>query len=204
MAQGVSFSYLIPTDGSISAPVSPFSIRGIGFGFNRHVGIETGASLYLMSGLPIRNLPFETEKPAIGPHAAILLPLQLTVGTGMGRFGIWLKGGGFGLAHIKPTLNYGPIDRGIAAFENWAVANADFDFENNLGAGWIAGVDLDYAYSEDVTITFGVQYLKGRSDFPIEGSYSGTGNGVLLTRDVQYEDSFIGLEGWEISIGASF
>src|SRR5690606_38500619 len=48
---GLSFSYFIPKDGYFSTPISPFSIRGLGVDLTRNIALETGASLYRMSGL---------------------------------------------------------------------------------------------------------------------------------------------------------
>ena len=77
-SQGVSFSYLIPTNGYISAPVSPFSLRGIGLEFGDYLGVTTGGTLYYMSGLSMEDLPFANDKPFTGPHFSVLVPAQLT------------------------------------------------------------------------------------------------------------------------------
>src|SRR5687768_12900178 len=79
MAQdfGLSFSYFLPKNGYFSTPISPFSIRGLGVDLNRYIAIETGASLYRMSGLNLKGLPFESKSPLIGPNFTILVPLEL-------------------------------------------------------------------------------------------------------------------------------
>ena len=75
LAQGVSFSYLIPKNGYLTAPVSPFSIRGLGVG--DVIGIETGATLYNIPGLAMDDLPFDYNRPLIGPHFAALVPVDI-------------------------------------------------------------------------------------------------------------------------------
>src|SRR5688500_5136790 len=74
---GLSFSYFLPKNGYFSTPISPFSIRGLGVDLNRYIAIETGASLYRMSGLNLKGLPFESKSPLIGPNFTILVPLEL-------------------------------------------------------------------------------------------------------------------------------
>ena len=93
---GLSFSYFIPKNGYFSTPISPFSIRGIGVDLNRFLALETGASLYRMSGLNVKDLPFETKDPLVGPNFTILVPAEVVIqfkGAGV-EFDI--KGGLFG------------------------------------------------------------------------------------------------------------
>ena len=59
---GLAFSYFIPRNGEFSTPISPFSIRGIGVDINRFIALETGVTLYRMSGLNVIDLPFESIK----------------------------------------------------------------------------------------------------------------------------------------------
>ena len=64
-SQGLSFSYLIPKDGYLSAPVSPFSVRGLGLDFGL-IEVETGFTLYSIGGLGMTDLPFEVNEPLMG------------------------------------------------------------------------------------------------------------------------------------------
>lgn len=61
---GVSFSFFFPKNGYFSAPVSPFSLRGVGFNITNNLALETGATLYRMSGMNVSGLPFESKKTA--------------------------------------------------------------------------------------------------------------------------------------------
>src|SRR5436190_18758110 len=74
---GLSFSYFIPRNGYFSTPISPFSIRGVGVDLNKFVALETGASLYRMSGLNIKDVPFETREPMTGPNFTIFVPGEI-------------------------------------------------------------------------------------------------------------------------------
>jgi hypothetical protein len=62
---GLSFSYFIPKNGYFSTPISPFSIRGVGVDLNKYIALETGATLYRMSGLNMKGLPFESKSPIL-------------------------------------------------------------------------------------------------------------------------------------------
>src|SRR5689334_23465577 len=76
---GLSFSYFIPKNGYFSTPVSPFSIRGLGFDIAPFLALETGASLYRMSGLNMKDLPFESKDALVGPNFTIFVPVELVI-----------------------------------------------------------------------------------------------------------------------------
>src|SRR5687768_18042689 len=92
---GLSFSYFIPKNGYFSTPISPFSIRGLGFNINRYLAVETGGSLYRMSGLNLKGLPFESKEPLVGPNFTILIPLELVIQLHGAQVEFDIKGGGF-------------------------------------------------------------------------------------------------------------
>ncbi|MEP2276894.1 MAG: hypothetical protein ABJH98_15665 [Reichenbachiella sp.] len=199
--QGVSASFIIPKDGYFSAPVSPLSIRGLGLDFGL-IGIETGISLYNMPGLPMNGLPFEANEPLTGPHWSILVPLQLSLTLDANAMSVKFLGGGFGMGHLAPQINYGNMDRAIRDYEGWDVANANLDVENKIGFGWMAGVELAFHVNDKFSITTEVQYLKGDSGAAITGAYSGGSiGGDIETRTVAYPDAVTALEGVEISLG---
>jgi len=200
-SQGLSFSYLIPKDGYLSAPVSPFSVRGIGLDFGL-IELETGFTLYSIGGLSMSGLPFDSDKPLTGPHFSILVPLQLAFVLDSKFVTFKLRGGGFSFYHINPRLNNGSMDRAIRDFEGWQVANADLDMENNLGFGWIAGTSFEFHVSSNFSVSAGVSYLKGKSNAALDGTYTGAAQGdVIQTVNASFPDAETSLEGVEISLG---
>lgn len=199
--QGISASVLIPKDGYLSVPVSPLSIRGVGISMGM-LGIETGASLYNIPGLPMNGLPFDSKEPLTGPHWSILVPLQLSLTLDSDVASVKFLAGGFGMGHLAPRINYGHMDRAIRAHENWDVANADLSVENKIGLGWMTGVELAFHVSSKFSITTEIQYLKGTSGAAITGSYSGGSiGGEIASRVVEYPDAEVRLEGVELSLG---
>ena len=200
---GLSFSYFIPRNGYFSTPISPFSLRGIGFNINQFIALETGASLYRMSGLSIRDLPFETKDPLLGPNFTIFVPLELVFqlkGNGM-EFDI--KGGGFLFYGFDNKINYGNLDRAIREFEGWSVANSTVSFKNNPGFGYHAGIEFIFDVTRQFGISLEANYLVGLAKFPLSGSYTG-GTSALETKVINYEDAKIDFTGFEISIGVIF
>src|SRR6187549_3068081 len=136
---GLSFSYFIPKNGYFSTPVSPFSIRGLGFDINKFLAIETGATLYRMSGLNMKDLPFESKDPLVGPNFTIFVPVELVIQLKGSNVEFDIKGGAFGFYGFSQKINYGNFDRAIRKYEGWQVANADFTYRNKPGWGYHGG-----------------------------------------------------------------
>lgn len=202
---GLSFSYFIPRNGDFSTPISPFSIRGIGVDLNRYLALETGASLYRMSGLNMTDLPFESSSSLTGPNFTLFIPAELVIqfkGKGM-EFDI--KGGGFFFYAFDQQLNYGNMDKALRAYTGWDVVNSNFDFDNKPGFGYTVG----FEFSVDVTSQWGLSletnYLMGGSSIPLRGSYSGgTLGGTNTTVAADFPDARVDFTGLEFSIGINF
>lgn len=200
---GLSFSYFIPKNGYFSTPISPFSIRGIGFDLNRFLAIETGGSLYRMSGLNVKGLPFETKDALVGPNFTILVPVELVIQLKGQQVEFDIKGGVFGFYGFSQKINYGNLDRAIRKFEGWNVANAEFTYDNKPGWGYHAGAELTVYVTQQVGVSIETNYLMGESAFPLKGTYTG-GNSTLETKPADYADAKIDLTGLEFSIGLIF
>lgn len=201
---GLSFSYFLPKNGYFSTPISPFSFRGLGIDFNDYFGIQTGGTLYRMSGLNVTGLPFESRKPLLGPNFTVLVPVELVIMmTGKSQeFNI--KGGGFGFISFDNKLNYGNIDRALKEFEGWLVANADFDFKNSPGFGYHFGAEYIY-YFKRFGLSLEANYFIGGASLGLKGQYTGgNSSNTLETKTVDYTDSEADFTGLEISFGILF
>lgn len=202
---GLSFSYFIPRNGDFSTPISPFSIRGIGVDINRFLALETGASLYRMSGLNMTGLPFESKSSLTGPNFTLFIPGELVIqfkGKGM-EFDI--KGGGFFFYAFDQQLQYGNLDKALRAYTRWDVVNSSFDFENNPGFGYTVG----FEFSVDITTQWGLSletnYLMGGSSLPLKGGYTGgLLGGTNASVSADYPDARVDFTGLEFSIGINF
>ncbi len=200
---GLSFSYFIPKNGYFSTPISPFSIRGLGVDLNRFLALETGASLYRMSGLNVKDLPFESKDALVGPNFTILVPAELVIQFKGSSVEFDIKGGLFGFYGFSQKINYGNLDRAIREYEGWQVANSEFTYKNKPGWGYHAGVELTVYATQQVGVSIETNYLMGQSGLPLTGSYTG-GNASLETKPIEYPDAKIDLTGLEFSIGLIF
>lgn len=203
ISQGVSFSYLIPKNGFLSAPVSPFSIRGIGIG--GIVGIETGATLYSIPGLSMSGLPFDSKKPLTGQSWSVLIPGQATVTLPFSAIQVKLLAGGFFIWHMNTRLNKGNLDREIASYEGWDIANSRLKMGNKPGFGLIGGVGFEFKINNKFSLTSEIQYLNGHTESSLTGTYAGGNIGGLITsKEASFESSKTNIEGIELSIGVKF
>jgi hypothetical protein len=202
---GLSFSYFIPRNGYFSTPISPFSIRGLGVNLNRYLAIETGASLYRMSGLNIIDLPFESKDALLGPNFTLFVPVELVIQFKGKQVEFDIKGGGFVFYGFDQKLNYGNFDRSIRTFENWDVANSNLKFSNNPGFGYHFGAELTFNVTRQFGISLETNYLMGSAKFPLTGSYTGgTMTNPLETVAIDYKDAKVDFTGLEFSIGVIF
>lgn len=200
---GLSFSYFLPKNGYFSAPISPFSLRGVGFDINRFIALETGASLYRMSGLGMKGLPFKTKQPLIGPNFTIFVPAELVFMLKGNNIQFDIKGGGFVFYGFGQKINYGNLDRALRDFEGWDVANATVSFNNHPGFGYHFGAELTFYVTGQIGISLETNYLVGESEFPLTGSYTG-GTLSVETKSIDFTDARIDLTGLEFSIGVFY
>jgi hypothetical protein len=199
---GLSFSYFIPRNGDISTPISPFSFRGVGVSLNKFLALETGITLYRMSGLGMMGTPFTSDKSLVGPNFTFFVPGEIVIQIPGRGFEFDIKGGGFVFYGANQKLNYGNIDRAIRTMEGWDVVNSDFSFKNSPGYGIHAGVELSVDVTKQFGISLEVNYLLGGSALPLTGSYTGgLLNSVNTTKTVQFDDAKVDLTGLEVSIG---
>jgi hypothetical protein len=202
---GLSFSYFLPKNGYFSTPISPFSIRGLGFDINRFFALQTGASLYRMSGLNLKGLPFESKEPLVGPNFTILIPAELVFQLKASQMEFDLKGGGFFFYGFDQRLNDGNLDRAILESQQWAVVNSDFSFENHPGFGYYFGAELTVYVTSQVGVSLETNYYIGDAKFPMEGTYSyATGTSGVVTVPDSFPDAKIDFTGLEFSIGLIF
>ena len=201
---GLSFSYFIPKNGYFSTPVSPFSIRGIGVNLTNFLALETGASLYRMTGMNIKDLPFESKEPLAGPNFTIFVPAELVIMLQAKRVQFDIKGGGFFFYGFANKINYGNFDRAIVKHYGLDVANADLSFKNSPGFGYHGGAELTINVTNRWGIAFETNYLIGQAKFPIEGTYIGSTQGTTETVTVDYNEAKLDFTGLEFSISLLF
>jgi hypothetical protein len=202
---GLSFSYFVPKHGYLSTPISPFSIRGLGVDLNRFVALETGATLYRMSGLNIKDIPLDNKDPLLGPNFTVFIPAEIVFQLQGSRVNFDIKGGGFFFYGFGQKLNYGNFDRALRKQEQWSVANADFTFQNNPGFGYHGGAELTVHVTNQVGVSLETNYLVGQAKFPIKGTYTG-GTTSLESKSVDedYKNAKVDFTGFEFSVGLIF
>lgn len=204
-SMGLSFSYFIPKNGYFSTPISPFSIRGIGFDLNKYIALETGASLYRMSGLNVKDMPFESKDPIVGPNFTVFVPVELVLQFKGKKAEFDLKGGGFGFYGLGQKINYGNLDKGLRKYQGWDVANSDVTFKNSPGYGYHFGAEFIFYVNRQFGISIESNYLAGQSKLPLKGTYSGgTLNGTNQTLPIDFKDAKVDFTGFEFSLGVLF
>jgi hypothetical protein len=202
---GVSFSFFFPKNGYFSTPISPFSLRGIGFNLTDNLALETGASLYRMTGMGVSNLPFESDKPLVGPFFNVMAPLELILQFGTNDFEFRIKGGGFIFYNFGAKLNEGNIDRALLDYIDAAVVNSRFEFDNKIGYGYEFGVEYIQYFNRRFGVSLGANYYIGGADLNLRGPItSASASGNISTVYTEFDQSRLDYTGLEISIGIIF
>ena len=202
---GMSFSFFFPQNGYFSTPISPFSIRGIGIHPTNFFSIETGFSLYRMSGMNVINLPFDSKEPLMGPFFSIMVPLEGVLEAQIRNLIFRVKGGGFGFYNFGNHVNYGNFDREIRAYYNWDVANSTLEYDNKIGYGFLVGGEIILYFTKKFGMNFEVNYLSGGSNL----NYRGTAIGGTIENGIGevplvYPEARLDFTGWEITIGVLY
>ena len=200
---GLSFSYFVPRNGYFSTPISPFSIRGLGFDITRNFGVQTGATLYRMSGLNIIDVPFESKEPMLGPNFTLFIPAELVFQLKGQKAKLDVKAGGFFFYGFDQKLNEGNIDRAIRNSNHWDVANSDLHLKNHPGFGTHFGAELTIYVTNQFGISLESNYLMGTANIPLSGSYiGGPAAGPMTTvGNVDYKNAKVDFTGFEFSVG---
>lgn len=202
---GVSFSFFFPKNGYFSAPISPFSLRGIGFNITNNLALETGASLYRMSGMSVTGMPFESDKPFVGPFFNVMVPVELVLQFGTNDFEVRFKAGGFVFYNFFTKLNEGNIDRALASYLNAAAVQSRLDFDNKIGYGYEFGAEYIQYFNRKFGISLGATYFIGGADINLRGPLTAASyNGTLSTTEIDFNESRLDYTGLEISIGIIF
>jgi len=203
---GLSFSYFIPKNGYFSVPVTPFSIRGVGFDISRFFAIESGFTLYRISGMGVRDLPYESTSPLIGPFFSMMVPLEGVITFDFGNQAFKLKGGGFLFYNFDTKINEGNLDRELKEYLGWEVLNSDFSVKNNIGYGYHFGAEYIIYFSKKFGISLEAYYLSGTSELDMKGTYRGVPNDgdMIVEESAEFQEAKLDFTGYELSIGVLF
>jgi hypothetical protein len=203
---GLSFSYFIPKNGYFSVPVTPFSLRGVGFDLTNFLALESGFTLYRISGMGVKDLPWQSQNPLIGPFFSLMVPAELVLTFDFNQQAIKLKGGGFAFHNFATKINEGNLDRELKTYLDWEVLNSDFSVSNNIGLGYHFGAEYIIYLSKKFGLSFEAYYLAGSSVLDMKGKYRGVQqSGDPVTEiAVEFPEAKLDFTGYEFSIGVLF
>lgn len=158
-----------------------------------------------MTGLNVTDLPFESKDPLSGPNFTTFIPLELVLQFKGKQTEFDIKGGAFFFYAFDQQVNFGNMDRALRQYQNWDIANADLNFENNPGIGFHFGTEFTITVTRQFGISLEANYLNGSSNFPLKGNVSGgLLGGTNQTVPVDFKDAKIDFRGFEFSFGVIF
>lgn len=212
---GISFSYLIPRNGLFSHPVSPLSLRDIGFQLGRYFGLSGSLSLYSFAGMGLKdagNQPIDTGGPAVGPFTSVLGSAVAKLILPMGNLELVGLGGLFGAFNINPPLMTGTLDRYLAGATSgvtYEAVTSRLTYNGRWGWGYLFGGSATYYLKGQFGLSLGALYYLGGADLKLAGTYDAydadEGYGARLGQPLPaaLRGARIDFTGLEILIGLS-
>ncbi len=203
-AIGVNFSFFIPRKGYLSTPFSPLSLRDIGITFGKYFGIAAAVSLDSVSGMAIKNSDGNIlgDGPMAGPFLSTKGSLYAKIMIPVGSFEITGRGGAFGFYNPNFRLLSGDVDRYIASQGGYDSVISNFNYNGNLGWGYVFGGSLTY-WIGPIGISAGANYYLGKADLSLSGSYYH--DGVQESSPPSYlNNAYLDYSGIEIIFGGAF
>lgn len=140
----------------------------------------------------------------MGPMFSIFIPLEGVLEAQAGNVVFRAKGGGFGFYNFINHINYGNLDRALADYNQWDIANADLSFDNKIGYGYMFGGEVIIYVTRQFGINIEVNYLAGGSNLNFRGTATGADSGGIEVIEIYYPDARIDYTGWEITFGILF
>lgn len=202
---GVGIGFFIPSTGYVANVYGPLSLRGVGFTINKIFTVQTGFTVYSMPGNAVTHLPFKAKEPLFGASTTLLVPLEFGLGTRIGDVSISASAGGFMFYNFTHRLDKGNFDRAISEYEGWDVANADLNYTNRPGYGFITSFEIEYHIKKNLGIYVQYSYLDGESVLELNGNYKG-GNlgGTIIEKAAAFNDARLSIKGSEVTVGVHF
>lgn len=202
---GVGIGFFIPSTGYVANVYGPLSLRGVGFTINKIFTVQTGFTVYSMPGNAVTHLPFKAKEPLFGASTTLLVPLEFGLGTRIGAVSISASAGGFMFYNFTHRLDKGNFDRAISEYEGWDITNADLNYTNRPGYGYITSFEIEYHIKKNLGIYVQYSYLDGESVLELNGNYKG-GNlgGTIIEKTAAFNDARLSIKGSEVTVGVHF
>lgn len=208
---GVNIAAFLPTNGSLSHPVSPLSIRDVGFTLGNYVGISGAISLYNINGMGLRKPDTGPIQMTGSPTGSPTGPFYTVMGSVMvkGILPVWRivlepAAGVFGYYLINPTLRSGVIDSYIAGISGYETVDSNFSISNHWGWGYIAGGSISVSITDKIGVQIGAYYYIGSSPLELEGSFNANGSDTQMAVPGYLADARLDFTGVEFVIGGSY
>lgn len=199
---GFGFSYLFPRGGSFSAPVSPISLRGVGFRLGP-VMLESGIIWYRISGLGVQGLPFNYDEPITEPFNSFILPLTAGIEIGGKDLSFVPRIGAFYAINTLYNPREGSFSRGFERINpRYELVWTDTRLEQNNTFGLLTGIEAVLRVSDKIKIKLGTNYYLGASALNPSGSYTALlKDGTIERGTFEFPDTDLDFTGLEFTIG---
>lgn len=206
---GTGLSFFVPESlylhgkGSVSLETGLSTSLGIGSYLEIPVGFQYNKIQgFLVEGVKVNETDVEATAPwFMGDSFMPFIKLQANIPLGP----LTLSGFAGGALNWNASLT--PFEanaaRDVAPAGEYAVFT-DFDYENKLGYGWLAGASLGVTISP-VTVTLFAEYRNIRTPLNLSGTFSsGPAEGLTTSRTLEGSEAALLIRGITLGLGGSF
>jgi hypothetical protein len=204
---GVNVAAFLPSNGSLSHPVSPLSFRDVGFTLGKYVGLSGAISLYNINGMGLRD----PDTGSVQMRASPVGPFYTALGSAMFKaiLPVWRivfepAAGVFGYYLINPVLRSGIIDSYIADESAYETVDSSFAISNHWGWGFVGGGAISVSITAKIGIQIGAYYYIGSSPLHLEGSFRANGSNTKLPIPSYLTDILLDFTGIEFVVGGTY
>lgn len=190
-------SLFVGKNGNYGLEVIPIPTQ-VNIGFGGNTSLHLGYSLYYMSGMSVKDFPFEMDSSPFKPFFSHNFMLGLEQDIKMSGWSIEVEGGAFWALNNNSGLDKGNMDRAIQTwlgFDN----TPDFysyEYESETVKGFYAGLKFVVDVNDSMGVFVAGRYFQGEGDLTLTAESES-----VADRNYEFEDAVVDYTGIDFSIG---
>ena len=197
-AQGeisAGMSLFVGKNGNYGLELIPIPTK-VSLGFGDNTNLELGYSLYYMSGMNVKELPFEMDSSPFNPFFSHNFSLGLEQEIKMSGWRIDIEGGVFWALNNNSGIDKGNMDRALRSWLNTAPDLYSYEYETETIKGFYGGVKIIVDISSSMGIYISGRYIEGRGGMSLSAQSES-----IEERSFEFDDQYVDYTGIDFSVG---
>lgn len=188
-------SLFVGKNGNYGLEVIPIPTQmNIGFGTNTN--LHLGYALYYMSGMNVKDFPFEMDSSPFNPFFSHNFTLGLEQEIKMSGWKLEVEGGAFWALNNNSGLDKGNMDRALQAWLGSGPDFYDYEYESKTVKGFYAGLKIVVDLNDSMGIFVAGRYMQGKGDMSLTAQSES-----VADRTFDFDELIVDYTGIDFSIG---